>query len=261
MPPASDLRVEPGSFCQRDGTIVTMSQEGDKPGDGIVFVEPDNARQFVHDHASGHDIMMVVVPGVKCPIADATCQRFHIPVRLHDESKVVITACCHSLGRSPVTVKLSDGDSAAISASTKMMFVVWRNECPMETWSAILDAPIHTVFKTLSVQPAEAIAGPPQGRSWRANRLQVEPAEAESFCFYDRVLDTKLETILRKSGQDGIYTVPKSEHSNLADTRFSIVWAPQATRQDLVAKAESIPYALGIIRSSKEVPHLGCVFG
>lgn len=255
--PADQLQIEPGTFCRHDGTEVKMSEQQDTPGEGVTFVEPDMIASMVHENKTKHEVMMLVVPGPSCPLEDATCQRFNIPVRLSDRSKVVIAACCHSIGRQAVTVKLSEGDSASVTASVKTMFVAWRCECTDATWNSIMEAPIQTVFKLLGVTPAEAIAGPPSGRSWRAHRQSVEPRDAESFCFYARVTDLMLTSVLQRSGQSGVYTIPKSEHSNLADSRYSIVWVPMGKHQEVLERASNIECSLGIVRSSKERPTYG----
>ena len=120
-----------------------------------------------------------------------------------------------------------------------------------------MEAPIHTVFKTLGITPAQNISGPPFGRSWRAYRQQTTPEEAESFCFYARILAPALHTVLKKSGMSGIYITPKSELTNLADSRFFVIWASFPTLAEAITKAETYDYTLGVVRSSKEKPAYG----
>ena len=255
--PAGDLRVEEGTFCRHDGTEVSMCKDPSTPTQGVVFVEPEDIVAFAQEHSRKHEELMAVVPGVKCPLQESCCQRFHIPVLLPENDKVVITACCHSLGTQAVTIRLSDGDAAAVTDTTKVMFVTWKSECTEQQWDTLLSAPIHIVFKLLDITPSDTISGPPQGRSWRALRQAVQPAEAESFCFYARVVAAMLPVVLGKSGQCGVYTTPKSEHSNLADARYSIVWTQFTTAKEACAKAAECEHALGIVRSAKERPAYG----
>ena len=254
---AATLHVVPGTFCLHDGTEVRMCDPPQQPGEGIIFVEPDDIAAFVRAHDQTFTVSMAIVPGKKCGLQSDKCQRFHIPVLLPDSNRVIITACCHSLGRTSVTVKLSDGDGAVVTETTKTMFVTWKQDCPSEVWEALFEAPIHTVFKTLGIAPAQNISGPPFGRSWRAYRQQATPEEAESFCFYARVLAPVLHTVMKKSGMSGIYVTPKSEFTNLADSRFSVIWANFPTLAEAITKAETYDYTLGVVRSSKEKPAYG----
>lgn len=137
------------------------------------------------------------------------------------------------------------------------MFVTWKCECPEATWDRLLESPIRTVFDQLAIVPAQTITGPPQGRSWRSNKQATEPTDADSFCFYARVLAPHLAHVLQRSGKNGIYTIPKSEYTNLADARFSIVWLPGKENQDLQSKAEELGYAVGLVRSQKSKPTYG----
>lgn len=180
---ADTLRIVPGTFCLHDGTEVPICDFRKEPLQGVLFSEPDEVAAVVRQHDKIHQAFMVIVPGPTCPLNHESCQRFHIPVLLPNESRVIITACCHSIGKNTVTVKLSDGDAAVVTETTKTMIVVWKHECPVETWDAMIAAPIHTIFKTMNVLPAQVISGPPFGRSWRAARQQVTPESAESFYF------------------------------------------------------------------------------
>lgn len=78
-----------------------------------------------------------------------------------------------------------------------------------------------------------------------------------SFCFHARVVAAALERILGRSGQSGVYTTHKSEHSNFADPRYSIVWTPHASASEACAQADTIDFALGIVRSAKDKPSYG----
>ena len=254
---ASSLRVQPGTFCLHDGTEVPMCSPPDHPGEGVMFVEPEDIVELSRTQAKKAATFMAIVPGIRCPLQNELCQRFHIPVVMQDETKAVITACCHSLGKSSVTVKLSQGDAATVTDTTKAMFVTWRAECPTHTWETLLEAPIHTVFKCLEIVPAQSISGPPQGRSWRALRQQSTPEDADTFCFYARIVGPALNDILKRSGTSGIYITPKSEHSNLADSQFSVVWTQFDSPAQAMEKADTIPYSLGIVRNTKDKPAFG----
>ena len=255
--PVQELGVVPGTFCRHDGTEVAMCTTPSTPDHGVIFLEPEQITPFVQEHSAKYEELMVVVPGVKCPLQDKICQRFNIPARPADNSKVVITACCHSLGKQAVTVRLSDGDAAGVTETTKVMFVAWRSECSATNWESILEAPIQTIFRIMGITPAETISGPPQGRSWRAFRQSTIPTEAESFCFYARVISPMLEAVLAKSGRQGVYTTPKSEHSNLADPRYSIVWTSIPSAEEACKKADETSGSLGIVRSAKDKPTYG----
>ena len=189
------------------------------------------------------------------------------------------------LGTDEIKLKTSGGDGAGVTESTKVMFIAWQSECPPEVWDKILESPIRTIFDRLAIVPAQAITGPPHGRSWRYQKQTVDPREAETFCCYARVLAASLTAVLQKSGHDGgspifptprpyfsnlhlffqpraephdgIYTIPKSEFSNLADARFSIVWNPFKDVTEARTKADSLDYSLGLVRSSKDKPSFG----
>ena len=255
---AAELHIEPGTFFRADNTEVQMQKTIGPSEPGIVFVNPESAVAFSQEVTkTPPDELMMIVPGPICPLQASTCNRINLHARLANEEKNVIAACCHSIGKQAIIQKLSPGDGAKITDSTKVMFVVWRSETEEVFWSTLTESPIQTVFKALCITPSDAIAGAPGGRSWRAHRQNSDTADAESFCFYARVLSSHLPALLRKSGIDGIYTTPKSEHSSLADSRFSVVWVNYDTASETRKKADEIDVALGIVLSSKEKPSWG----
>lgn len=60
---------------------------------------------------------MLVVPGHSCPLGTDQCKQLNLPVRMPDQSKAVIHACCHSLGTHEVKLKTSGGDNATVTES------------------------------------------------------------------------------------------------------------------------------------------------
>ena len=254
----ADLKIEPGTFCRADNSEVTMQTRSGPQEPGIVFIDAADIVAFAKKtRESPPAEILAIVPGTQCPLRDPSCNRLNLQVRTRSDEKVIIAACCHSIGKNPIQQKVSPGDGAKVSESTKAMFVVWRQECPEETWSQLIDAPIQTVFKTLQIIPSEAIAGAPVGRSWRANRQATDPQEADSFCFYARILASMLTSVLKQSGVDGIYVTPKSEHSTLADSRFNVIWTDAHSSEQAFKQIEKLDCALGIIRTSKDRPTYG----
>ena len=254
----AELTVEPGTFCRADDTEVKMQEQVGPQEAGIVFVDATEIVAFARKvRQTPPNELLAIVPGTQCPLQDSACNKLNLQVRTRADEKIIIAACCHSIGKNPIKHKVSPGDEAKVTESTKAMFVVWRHECPEETWMHLIEAPIQTVFKQLQIVPSEVIAGAPVGRSWRANRQAVDPNEADSFCFYARILTSMLTPVLKKSGLEGMYITPKSEHSTLADSRFNVIWTGATTGPEALTQAEKLECALGVVRSSKERPTYG----
>ena len=191
------------------------------------------------------------VPGPKCPTHDTSCNRLNLPICLQDNSRVIITACCHSIGQNAITQKVTDGDKAEVTESTKVMFTAWQHEMDETLWLNLLDAPIQTVFKTLQIVPAESIMGPPHGRSWRAHRQAATPQEAQSFCFFAQVIASMLDAralaafmlsrnqntphlqthVLRSCGQISLKPPrPKQRQMNLNIIRLALLGPPKKSQ-------------------------------
>ena len=255
----ADLTIEPGTFCRADDSEVKMQTKVGPQEPGIAFVEAADIVAFAKKtRESPPDEILAIVPGTQCPLRDPSCNRLNLQDRTRSDEKIIIAACCHSIGKNPIQQKVS---RAKVSESTKAMFVVWRLECTEETWTHLIESPIQTVFKALQIVPSEAIAGAPVGRSWRANRQATDPTEADSFCFYARILASMLTQVLKRSGTDGIYITPKSEHSTLADSRFNIVWTNASNNEEARAQTDKLDCALGVVRSSKNGPRISMQLG
>ena len=112
---ASSLSIEPGTFLTQAGEELKMLDPPIPTSSGVVFIDADEVLSFVHSIGHKPKHLMMVVPGHVCPLGTDQRKKLHLPVRMEDQSKAVIRACCHSLGSEEIKSRTSGGDNAAVS--------------------------------------------------------------------------------------------------------------------------------------------------
>ena len=170
---------------------------------------------------------------------------------------MVLKTCLHQLGQQHVSTIVKKGSNVSVSESILVAITAWKSEVSQEVWTQIVTAPAKTCASTLALTPSEHYSVAPWGRAFRGPHGVSEPGEAISFQFHVRVTAAGVEPILRRSGFEGIYIVPKSETLNRADERFAIVWMPESTFDQVVAFTKEASWHLGIARAGQENTHWG----
>ena len=89
----------------------------------------------------------------------------------------------------------------------------------------------------------------PWGRSFQNSGKRSEPKLATSIQFHLRILKADLKTLLRASGNGGVYTVPKSEDRQVV-TDYQVVWLQQS-KVELAVSLSKCDNHFGIVRAQK----------
>eukprot|EP00438_Fugacium_kawagutii_P019409 Skav207002 [mRNA] locus=scaffold1939:4278:6200:- [translate_table: standard] len=247
-----DLALIPGTFLNEDGSSCPILNAIAPGMYGVCLVDAENAAAWIQDSTIlSTDEAAVVVLGMHCPTKDTKlCQKMQIPVTTHDGSTIIVKTCMHNLGQKNVSMATSGADDkVSVEESTLIAVTVYRDELQAEEWPKVVAQPVKYATQCLSPTDDALYVCPPWGRSWLAGRQKTHPKEARSMQYHARIKKTKLETIMRKSGQAGTYITPKRDDGML-DTAYSVIWVDASVIQ-VAKKILEYQEALGQVRADK----------
>lgn len=222
-----------------------------------MLVDADCFGDIVQSIASKPNAFAVCVVGNECPGSSTQCQAIHVPALDRQGIQVILKACLHQCGTNAIKLRNTSGDDITVHPSCLVAITAWKSEMQTEMWNSLLTAPAKTCAQVLSITPADHYSTSPWGRTFRNADRTCEPEEACSFQYHCRVKASVLELLMKHSGHEGVLLVPKSETLNRADERFSVVWHPDSTFEQVTTFAASIDHQLGIARSTTGTLHYG----
>ena len=247
---ASDFVLLPGFFKNADGTAATVLKQLMPGASGVFLCDGGEAPRLLSTWAgtcSGE--LGLVVLGHSCPDA-STCQgRCGVPASTLTGNQVLLHACWHSLGRSPLHIKCDNDASITLPEAACVSVTVHKDEFSSQEWQGLVTNPVRAVADRLRSRGSTVVLESPWGRSFRKDNKPGAASDCSSVQFHCRIQNSDLLQLLRVSGHSGVYITPKTWQGDIAKG-YAIVWT---TGDQEEAKRLSLQVAdpLGIVRSKK----------
>ena len=154
-------------------------------------------------------------------------------------------------------VKFGSGLTASVTVGNSVCIAVhaYRDEWDGQSWSRMLQNPVRQVTEVLqasgSARPFEA----PFGREFRLQGSIAAPANADTLAFNAQVPKDTLDSLLRRSGFNKIWLVPRMwQQEPLPE--YTIVWIA-GDKEAAAQAAARLPSQLGLVRAKITGPSQG----
>lgn len=254
---ACDFQLLEGHFSLADGTPMHPISWQTKDPVEVLLLDAESYHDFARSLSQQPHALGVAVLGHECPVMDSSCYKLHVAARDNQGVQVILKTCFHQLGKMQVRPITKEGDDIQVTQSKLIAVTAWKDEIPAETWASLIKSPARICAQLLSIKPQEHYGIAPWGRAFRAGSSPCSPEEACSFQYHVRLRVPILEVILKRSGQEGVYVVPKSETLNRAHEQFAIVWLGDRTLAQAKEFLTELDCHLGLARASSESVHYG----
>ena len=247
---AAQFQIQSGFFFNQDGSEARQCDNIKHGSSGIALVDPQDAAPWIRQStAITQDELALLVLG-SCPLPGSSCLRLDVPATSDQDCPVLLSCCCHQLGRKDIVFNKPPDVAVNIEDSSVVAVTVFRDEVENTTWDAILQSPVRAVFDMMkaSATPIDT-KSPPWGRTWRDQSGKCSPSAALSLQFHVRVTAATVPDLLKASGQKGVYLSVKTEDKR-TDPRFSVLWLDLPLAELRVAAA-SHKKSLGLVKISR----------
>ena len=246
---AADLCPSPGFFVNADGTPAAFLDSLSPGASGIYLADPEQASELVETlrGVQPDELAILIVGPAEGAVPEATVS-VSFPAQTGDPpAKVLIAGQLCNLGGKAISTQHAAHAEVELQEAYCCQFVMYRDEMEPDQWLQITQAPVRfaaEAFKQSGVVRSFASAW---ARAFLSRGRPAAPLTAEISCFHARVEKDDLEGVLRSSGHNFVYAVPK-QWNKQPHADYAIVWLG-ASRSEAVRAALQCCEQKGIIRN------------
>ena len=247
---AADFTLQEGTWCGVDGQAVPILERLEHDVSGVILLDQSTASS---DHLAfmaslRSEALCAVVIGHECPDPASCSGRLSTPVSHRVTGQAhLLAACHHNLGMTAIRPRFEHEATVEVSPTVCCSFAMFAADASSpEAWQAATHAPVRTVQDVFRAQGLPQVCHHPWGRSFRHSGRPSTQELADSFQFHAKVSTTCLEEVLKASGHNCVFVVPKSwDHHPLDE--WAVVWVGR-TREEAAKQAILTQEQYGIVK-------------
>eukprot|EP00438_Fugacium_kawagutii_P025478 Skav226454 [mRNA] locus=scaffold3855:290004:291872:- [translate_table: standard] len=247
----SQLSLLPSSFVNQDGTPAKLGRNGFCPkGHGISLATHADVIQWIQANKTlSSDELAVVFPGhweldTSLPVLHIECQALQI-----DMSQILFKATLVQFGEKKIQPSKLPCASVDCPESHVITITAYKDEFP-DSWDQIVLRPGKSMIALFPEEIQKDAIVAIWGHSFRSNGARCQPKDAESVQLHCSIRAQFLNMMLKFSGHNHIYVVPKEQTSSRPDTQFTILWVG-TDRFQAELKSKDIATELGLVRNKQ----------
>eukprot|EP00435_Cladocopium_sp_Y103_P014704 s3651_g3.t1 len=254
---ASELMVPHGVFRQQDGTVLGPLQVGDVGlnAKGVLLLDQadSNATLRLQTPVSQHGLAVIVL-ATPANAEDHKIMPTRFPAMcVSTQEPLIASGYLYQLGKQEVVRHEPSVKLAIDEHPTEAIRCLIFKDQAGDFWDKIQQHPVKHVFQSepiLAVQQGEAsVVIDVWDRQWVTKRYEkTRPANAEVFMFSFRMMAEQSETLLTKSGQNGIYWEPRTACGRYPNGNYHVTWLSNMTYQDAKYAQQTSPQATTLAR-------------
>ena len=239
-----EIQIDLNYFRTRVGAVKQLSQESFGPdAEGVTIMHAESAKKFpVRRLSPSHLAIIAVGKGTYE-------QEVHLAPAINGKGQaILVPVCIYNYGDEEVhfnvgknKVELSTEEALVVE------FTIVRDE--VENWDTV-KSPLVYIGQSIAETKNTKIMTSWAVKAFGKDKKPVEHCKAEYIHGFIRILESKADTLLARSGWAGIYLVPKNA-SKKPHEAFTIVHVPNKDIVEMKALAQSTKNALGIVRTSQ----------
>ena len=244
---AEDFTIREGTLLNEDLTVAKQLKTFTPGTSGVKLCDPEDAQVWLENPRQlSQDELALAVVTQHCPFgAHGGCNKVQIPVA---GNPVLIQVCLHQCGAKQIVVA-KEKDAIKVADSSVVAITAYKDEIDPEAWRLIVMSPVKATMDQLGAPDEfKSFLGPPWGRSWQSDKKQVQPQSATSFQVFVRIPMSRLESMIKLSGNGGVYVTPRSDGS-APDTKYAVIWL-RGSPLEVVKQASDVPH-LGLVRIAR----------
>eukprot|EP00438_Fugacium_kawagutii_P025690 Skav203437 [mRNA] locus=scaffold1836:260356:264264:+ [translate_table: standard] len=235
----SEFTISPGFFTRENDSDLPILTAMGVNQSGVCLVTWEEAQQWIGRSLPLIPDELAIISFVRedVPKDVINFQEVTFPALDRFGRRVLLKGMLWQLGAK--CVKMVSNNHTIVAPPTLVVAVtVWKDECSPSQWESICVNPVKTVMNMLdeddpSLQPSTNVLQV-WGRSFRDERVKVEPAAALSVQFHMRIFMSKAENFLKLSGKHAAYFTPKDDQHK-SHASWGLIWLGDKVDADIAA--------------------------
>ena len=255
--PARELQVPHGVFKQQDGTVLgpLFADQVGPNASGVVIVDQEEAEALLKlpKPVTQHGLAVIILANqsnTMCHEVDVT--RFPA-ICITTQEPLIAAGYVYQLG-SQVVQRHEPAAKLAVDEQPTEAFrcLVFRDQAG-KLWDDIQTHPVKSVFTSEPLLQAPDKQDSPivdvWDRQWLSKRFEkVKVANADIFAFNFRMITQQPDTLITKSGGNGVYFEPRSPCGRFPNDSYHVTWLQNASFQDAKYAQQTSPQTTSLAR-------------
>eukprot|EP00438_Fugacium_kawagutii_P000180 Skav214258 [mRNA] locus=scaffold2045:510766:512697:- [translate_table: standard] len=250
----SQYTLVPGFFKTKMGEPLAINQTFSPCVPGVTMMKPQDAEPWlvVHNKVIPDEsaIFLIGQPPVTC---QAT--RIVAPALNSTQQTCLLAGYLVQMGEKEVICNEEDEATIQCHEVQVCSITMWAKDWSPERWKEIQSAPVKQAKQILEADGVQASMQTPYGRTFHRDEAPCAPHESTSIQFHCEVKVTALRSLLRHSGFNGVYVVPKGQDGRPCQN-WRIVWVDLPIKR-LETVAMTHPGTAGLVRG-RRTPGIRC---
>ena len=243
----SKYRLLPEYFRLMDGSPAPIQTTFSPCVSGVTMVNAQQASQWILQKGKlSPDELALFIVGDIGLIEDERLEKFTVPAYNEQGDKVLIGGWLLQLGEKHVTT-ISNEETMVQTLDVKICSVtMWSSDFNPEQWKAAVEQPVKFAKRMLEHDQLHQAIKSPWGRSLRAGKHPANQQNATSVQFHCEIRIKDLRPLLRRSGFNRIFVLPKDQDGK-PDAAWRIIWTDMDTSK-LETIATPIAGTAGLVK-------------
>ena len=242
----SEFTLAPNYFFNEDDTVAAQISQIRPQATGLCLLTSAQATPWLREGTpiSSDELGILVLgvpPPTKLPIKDLT-----FPCLNGDGASVLLHGHLVQLGGKAVKVKPPSQATVAAAANQLMSVTLYKSDWPTEQWQDAIYATSSFIRKVLRPEGLDTAISALWGRSLRDGRAPASPQQATSLQMHCTVEQNKIQDLLKISGFNKLFMVPKQTDGTL-HPEFRLIWIGKDLTKAIAMSAQ-VSTCMGLVK-------------
>ena len=271
LPPVDQLCIPDGVFACEGSPLVQLDlQSIGQQSVGVILVQPAQAEPYLRlgQPVSQGALALVVVGDIDCEGATVQVEqvRFRAQLRATGEP-LLVSGTLAQIGNKWVSKFIPKTTPVDVAESCVVRVSVYRDALPLP-WDRFAASPLKEIVNIVPLLQSCDVAGcechkwhgttspgePPSiletwGRNFYSDAFKISAPSAA--CVFNIMLRLPIGLelpIQAYSGIAGVFLEPRSDGIRSPSSRFSVLWLPKSSHQDVLLLMQTHPSIVGLAR-------------
>eukprot|EP00438_Fugacium_kawagutii_P013030 Skav221407 [mRNA] locus=scaffold1621:149957:154210:+ [translate_table: standard] len=238
----------PGFFKNQAGQDMPITPQFSTCVSAVTMLTTQEAEPWITSSTALHPDEKAIFLIGNLPKISFQSTKVVAPATNSSGQQCVIAGYLIQLGERAVT-HAQDSEHITTHEVYVCSFTLWDSDWSAEQWKQIQDAPVKMTKQLLAADGTQLTWSNPFGRTYHKGQTPCAPSAATSIQFHAEIKIQELRPLLKHSGFNGIYVVPKNEQGR-PSPNWRVVWVdlpPKRIETMIVGQAG----IAGLIRGRK----------
>lgn len=251
------LTIDANVFQNADDTAAQVTTGAFEPnGTGVYLTTLESALPWLQSTStfSADEFSILLLGNVNI---DTKLPRKFVQFRARQQTggMLLLRGTLFQLGTKEITLVEGTVTNIACPSTSVVTFTAYADEFSTLVWTDLTASPGKHMLDCFDPDTRRQAVLGIWGHSFQFKGKPAKPNDCDSVQIHARVLTGSLPALLKQSGWNSVYMVPKQDdrdRSAMPDSQYSVIWTGQP-KQETMISAKEIQATLGLVRNRNSI--------